>query len=116
MPNPIVHFEIGVKDIQAGMGFYKDIFGWDISHDPDMNYVVIDTGDDPGGGIFGCSEAMPTGVYIYVKVDDIGDSLKKAEELGGKIIKEKTQVSEEHGYFALFSDPDGNAIGIWSKT
>lgn len=63
-------------------------------------------------------EKKPTtdGVTIYIEVEDIEAKLKEIEATGGKIQKEKTKISDEFGFYALFFDPSGNSIGLWSKT
>ena len=41
--------------------------------------------------------------------------LAKIEDKGGQIINNKTKISDEHGYYALFKDTCGNYMGLWSK-
>ena len=115
MPNPVGHFEICVKDMKAGMEFYKNIFGWDIMEDTKMKYGAITTGSDPGGGIFQIEGEMKPYVTVYVTVDDIDATLAEAEKHGAFIIQKRKQISEEYGYYGMFSDPDSNVIGLWSK-
>ena len=38
MPNPVIHFEIQVNDVEAGQEFYRKLFDWDINADNPMNY------------------------------------------------------------------------------
>jgi len=45
-------------------------------------------------------------------VDDVDATISKAKNLGGKIIKEKTEIPNI-GWFGLFSDLDGNVIGVF---
>jgi uncharacterized protein len=116
MPNPVAHFEICVKDLKAGADFYKKLFGWKIKVDHKMNYGMIDTGAQPGGGIFQVQGEMKPYVAIYPEVKNIDALLKKAEKLGAKIVVTKTLISEEWGYYGMFADPDGNMIGVWAKS
>jgi uncharacterized protein len=116
MPNPIMHFEIAVKDLKAGADFYKKLFGWKIKIDRKMNYGMIDTGGQPGGGMYQVEGKMKPGVTLYPEVENIEKMLAKAEKLGGKIVVKKTLISEEWGYFAIFADPDGTMIGLWAKS
>ncbi len=116
MPNPICHFEIGAKDLQNSIKFYKDLFDWNVRLEESMNYGLIGTGEEPGGGIEKLSADEKPRVIVYVAVDDIEAKLKEAEGLGGKIIQPKKAISPEHGFFGLFTDPDGNVIGLWCKT
>ncbi|MFH1675774.1 MAG: VOC family protein [bacterium] len=117
MPNSICHFEICVKNTQKGIEFYKSLFDWDIKMDTAMpEYGMISTGGEPDGGIFPAQGEMKPYVTIYVKVDDIDGTLDKAAESGAFIIVRKTKISDEYGYYGMFADPDGNVIGLWSKT
>jgi uncharacterized protein len=115
MPNPIAHFEICVKDLKAGTDFYRELFGWTIKMESTMNYAMIDTGKEPGGGIFQAEGDIKPYLAIYPEVDDIEKTLEKAEKLGAFIIVKKTKISDEWGYYGLFTDPDGNVIGVWSR-
>jgi predicted enzyme related to lactoylglutathione lyase len=45
---------------------------------------------------------------------DLSIELGKVEKSGGKILLPKTQISEEVGYMALFSDSEGNRIALHS--
>ena len=52
---------------------------------------------------------------MYIEAEDIESKLKEIETAGAKIIKGKTGISPEFGFFALFADPSGNTIGLWGK-
>lgn len=69
MANPVVHWEIGGRDLDAMAAFYGDLFGWQpSSFDP--NYRLVAPEDGIGGGLMRCDETMPTYVTIYVAVED----------------------------------------------
>ncbi len=116
MSNPVVHFEICVKDMDAGIDFYRNLFGWEITKDQNMTYAMIRTGEDPEGGIFPAEGDMKPFVTVYAKVEDIDAVLDKAERMGAFIIQRKKLITEQYGYYGMFADPDGNVIGLWSKT
>ena len=48
----------------------------------------------------------------YVQVESVADSAAKVEELGGKVIMPKTPVPGM-GWFAHFSDTEGNVFALW---
>ena len=52
----------------------------------------------------------------YVQVEDIPETLAKISTLGGKVEKEKTEIGGDYGFYAIFRDPSGNRLGLWSKT
>lgn len=110
MGNPVVHWEIGGRDLDAMAGFYRDLFGWTpMSFDP--NYRLVELDEGIGGGLMRCQEGMPTYVTIYVAVDDLNATLAKVKDLGGKPLVPPTPIPGV-GAFALFQDPEGNTIGI----
>ncbi len=110
MPNPVIHFEIQVKNAETGQEFYRKLFDWDINADNPMNYGVVDT---QAGGINGGVTTDPAAprVIFYVAVDDLQGYLDRAESLGGKTVVPTTEIPEVVT-FAVMSDPEGNMIGL----
>jgi len=114
MPNEIVHVEFLAPDLGAAAKFYHDLFGWEAtSYGPD--YTVFSAGESVGGGY---TREMPEGhpVIFYIKVENIEGKLKEIEAAGGRTVHPKTKISDEHGYFAIFTDPHGVRVGLWSRT
>ena len=54
-------------------------------------------------------------VYFTAFSGDLANELSRVEEAGGKILQEKKQISEEHGYMALILDTEGNRIAVHSR-
>lgn len=112
--HPIVHIELSAHDREKAGEFFSDLFGWTVRQMPEMNYASFDTGVEPGGGFNPVSDDNPAGtVRIYVGTDDIETTLAKVEALGGKVILPKTVIPMT-GWFAFFSDPTGNVIGLYT--
>ncbi|RKY88258.1 hypothetical protein DRQ09_03125 [candidate division KSB1 bacterium] len=112
MPNNICHIEIPTVDFNVSTGFYGEVFGWKIEYIPENDYAVFDTGESPGGGFPKVDKITSGGILIYIMVEDIGRMLKKIEKAGGKIITPRTEIPET-GWFAIFSDPEGNFLGLF---
>ena len=112
MPNPVVHFEIHSKGTEGLRKYYAELFGWHINADNEMGYGMVEThaGKGINGGIMEAQDGAPNMVTFYVDSDDIQASLDKAVELGGSVIMPVTTVPMVT--FALFSDPEGNVIGL----
>lgn len=113
MGNPVVHFEIAVKDDAAARKFYGDLFGWKIDHHEATGYGMVDTdsgGEGIGGGIAKPPEGAPY-VTVYVGADDLKAKLDEAEKLGAKTMMPPMQVPGGPE-IALFTDPEGNLIGL----
>lgn len=114
MGRPVVHFEVSVKDAEAGRKFYSELFDWKIDANNPMNYGLVSTEGQGGigGGIFEAKDGAPTYVTFYVHVDDLQAYLSRAEKLGGKTMMPPTQIPDQ-GSIALFTDPEGNIIGLF---
>jgi predicted enzyme related to lactoylglutathione lyase len=114
-PHPIVHIEIAAKDREAAGKFYSDIFGWKIQQLPEMNYATFEAEGGPGGGLNPVENNQPAPVMVYIDTDDIDATLKRIQELGGKVLRPKDDVPGM-GQFAFFSDPTGNPLALWHAT
>lgn len=115
MGQPVVHFEIGGTDRKQLERFYAQLFDWKLDSHDSMNYTMIDTGvqGSIGGGISGPTPGGPPAwVTFYVHVDDLQAALDKAGNLGGKTVVPPTPIPNT-GSFALFTDPQGNCIGLF---
>ena len=49
-------------------------------------------------------------VLFFVSVEDVGATLKKAEQLGGKIVQPAQQVPGTT--FGVFADSHGHKVGV----
>lgn len=115
MGNPVVHFEIGANDAPRARDFYTGLFGWQIEVDP-SGYGMVQTGSAAGigGGIMSAPEGRPTWVAFYVAVDDLEKYLARAEELGAQRIMGPTPLDGTRA-FAMFADPEGNVVGLFTE-
>jgi predicted enzyme related to lactoylglutathione lyase len=118
MGAPVAWFEITSHNPPRLTAFYRELFGWTVDDSPGSEYSLVDTGagtDAVNGGIGPVSGPTdPGGVSVYMRVDDLQASLDRAETLGGKAIVPPTDLPDGFGRFAIFADPDGNTIGLWT--
>ncbi len=114
--NGFCHIELPSKDFEKAKKFYGDLFSWEFDLMKEMDYMLFKAPDGVGGGFSkNLKTADKPGILLYIEVEDIEATIKKGGELGGKTIKEKTQISPEHGYIASITDLEGNQIGLWAK-
>jgi predicted enzyme related to lactoylglutathione lyase len=111
----IVHVEIPAQNPRASADFYAKLFGWKTETDERFDYSMFMPSSGPGGGFnkIDGETTRPGDVLIYIGTDDIDGTLARAEELGGKILSPKQEIPET-GWFAFFSDPAGNRIGLYT--
>jgi uncharacterized protein len=119
MGQPVAWFEIVSPDAERARKFYTELFGWQAAADPSMGgYAVVDTqgGEGAIGGGIGPVQAPgeDPSVKIYMRVDDLDGYLDRAEKLGGKRLVPPTDLPGDFGRFAVFTDPDGNQVGLWA--
>ncbi|MFQ5943992.1 MAG: VOC family protein [Anaerolineales bacterium] len=113
---PVNHLEISASDPNAAAEFYSKVFGWKIEVEESMNYVQFLAEEGGIGGAFTeVTENNPAGTLVpYVTTDDIDASLEKIGSLGGSTVVLKTEIPG-FGHFAVFADPTGNNIGLYSS-
>ncbi len=108
------HIEIPTTDPSKSSKFYSSIFGWKVN-ESNPDYFEFSTPDDDDGGFTTAAKPVQDGVVLYIKVADIETKLKEIEAAGGKIVKGKTGISPEYGFYGLFTDPCENIMGLWAK-
>lgn len=111
----IVHIEFPVTDQEAAGKFYSELFGWQFHAAPELDYAMFAPQEGPGGG-FPRADGRLYEInrpLVYVSTDDIEASLAKAETLGGATVMPKTEIPGQ-GWFAIFSDPDGNNVALYT--
>jgi len=112
MAHPVTHFEVNARDAKAAQKFYGDLFGWKIDTNNPMDYGMVSAagpGHSIGGGI-GASQNGRAWVTFYVETPDLAKTLAKAEQLGGRTVMPPMDMGVVQ--YALFSDPEGNVIGL----
>jgi len=116
MGNPFVHIELSTNDLDKAKKFYSALLDWKLIDMPMPDggtYTMIDVGEGTGGGMM--KHPMPGAPSMwmaYVQVDNLDAATKKAEQLGAKVIKEKTEVPG-FGWFSMIVDPTGAMLALW---
>src|SRR6266478_1573296 len=88
MSNPVTQFQILSKTPDETASFYSTLFGWTVDANNPLGYRQIDTGSKEGiqGGIWPAPPQAPNFVQLFVAVEDVGASVKKAEGMGAKVL------------------------------
>lgn len=126
MDHTIVHFEIPADDVDRLTRFYGRLFGWKIEGTnvgvpPELDYRMVETvpTDEKGtpvrngvnGAIYKRQDPGMRFTY-YIQVESVDEHMKKIEELGGKVLGERTEVPNV-GWVAFGQDPEGNPFAIF---
>jgi len=112
MPHPVIHTEIRSEDPDATRTFFAELFGWKVASEGEFpGYTFIDTGVEGGPAVaISPHQGADDEVLFFVGVDDVPATLKKAEELGGKVTQPAQEVPGVT--FAVFEDAQGHKVGI----
>lgn len=108
-------FDISTPDAARARRFYREMFGWAITAIDDTYALVGPEDGQPTGGIGQAGSNSPyTGMTVYFQVDDVEVALSRALELGGTRVMEPTETPM--GQIGVFTDPDGNTVGVQSRS
>ena len=119
MANPFVHVELNTSDPEKAKAFYSKLFQWELEEVPNPavpagSYTMVKVGTGTGGGIMKQVPGGPSGWLAYVEVEDIHVATQKAKSLGGKVMKDVTEVMGM-GWFSFIQDPTGAVLGLWKS-
>ncbi len=116
MASPVVHWEISVTDHGRSVEFYSKLFGWEGKKAEGFDYTLFSPAGEGsiGGGIGPVPPGAKPMVTFYVRVDNLQAYLEKAEGMGAKTVLPPTPIPGV-GSCAMFADPDGNVIGLFSS-
>ena len=118
--NFVTWFEIPAYNHYRSVAFFNYIYNIEMTsvelNGFAMGFFPADSGI--GGAIVTGPGCVPSevGPLIYLNgSEDLNNVLFRVNEAGGRVVMEKTFLSETTGYFALFIDSEGNRLALHSK-
>jgi uncharacterized protein len=114
----IAWVEIPTSDFYRAVNFYNRVF--------ELNLQPMDWGqekmaclpNDEGAIVYSPGfEPSAQGVVVSFQTGKrLDNTLQKVIEAGGTVVKPKTKIEAEgRGYFALFTDTEGNRMGLYGE-
>lgn len=107
------HFAINTDDVDATQAFYGFVFGWrfqDYAH-PGFVQILDESGTEPMGAIQQRRRLLDNehtfGFECTFGVDSVDITRERVLEAGGRILMEKSTISNV-GHLIAFQDPGGN--------
>jgi uncharacterized protein len=113
--------ELMTDDVESSKKFYTELLGWTYKEFPmgeGESYWVAKAGEEDVGGLMSrppTAENVPPYWGIYITVDNVDATAKKAEELGAKILVPPMDIPEV-GRFATLQDPGGAVFAVIAYT
>jgi predicted enzyme related to lactoylglutathione lyase len=119
MRGQFVWHELMTTDAKAAAGFYSKVAKLKTQPAPfEKTYTMLVGSGRPMGGLMvlagdATSQGTPPGWLSYIGTADVDETARKAESLGGKVIKSPAPVPDG-GRFAILQDPQGAAFAIYA--
>jgi predicted enzyme related to lactoylglutathione lyase len=109
--------ELATTDVEGAKRFYTTLLGWTTELAPveGVSYTLAKVGDEQVAGIMS-NQCITGGVMtphwgVYISVDDVDATARKAEELGGKVLMPPTDIPNV-GRFAALMDLQGIMFSV----
>jgi len=115
----VAWFDITTSNLSKSKEFYGRLFGWTFNPVPGTDLAVeIASGGSAIGTLRGAEgQISPFNGVVYVQVQDIQESCRRAQELGGTLVPGfPFDLPNATGAIGLVSDPAGHPVGMYSRT
>lgn len=108
--------ELLVDNVDSALAFYTEVIGWEVEEMemPQAKYYVLKSNDIPVGGIMAKPkdyEHLPDHWGTYITVNNVDETLAKAEAAGGKALYPPMDVPGV-GRMCAISDKGGAVVSI----
>jgi hypothetical protein len=109
--------ELVTTDVEGAKRFYTGLLGWTTELAPveGMSYTLAKVGEERVAGIMSTQQCeggeVPPHWGVYISVDDVDASARKAGELGGKVLMPPTDIPNV-GRFSVLMDPQGVVFSV----
>lgn len=119
--NAVSWFDIPVTDFDRARLFYNTIFDFEMPDIPmgpvRMGILLHEQGKGVGGAIVAGAGRVPsaTGTMVYLAAGrDLSTVLDRVSGAGGAVVQSKMLIAPGMGFFAVFTDTEGNSVGLHS--
>jgi hypothetical protein len=114
MKGQFVWHELMTTDAKAAVGFYSKVARLKTQPAPfEKTYTMFVAGGRPMGGLMVVAGDASPNWLSYIGTADVDETTRKAESLGGKVVKAPAPVPDG-GRFAILQDPQGAVFAIYA--
>ena len=114
MVAPVVFFDIGCRDKERSMAFYRALFGWEGEEVNPLSEQFSTGSEGIDGAVTALGHEPHNYVMVYALVEDLEATLEKAAELGGETVVGPLPTPRG-GRFAWIKDVEGTLMGVLSR-
>jgi len=119
--NPVGWFDIYVSNLERAKKFYEQVFSIKLVDLPiewgkQSLFPFDQDGPNISGALVEKADMTPVGnnTVVYFETDDCIAEENKIQKAGGKIIRPKMSIGE-FGFVSIFTDTEGNTLGLHSR-
>jgi uncharacterized protein len=119
-PGSIVWTDLTVKDAASVRDFYREVVGWEAAPQTMGDYddfnMLPSGAETPVAGICharGANANLPAQWLVYVQVEDVEASAKRAQKLGGAVLDGPRGMGSLR--FCVIRDPAGAVLALVSQ-
>ena len=113
--------DLTVEEASRAKDFYCSVVGWsnseqDMGSYSDYNVNLPGTTNTVAGICHarGASANLPAQWLMYVRVEDVSQSIERCKKLGGKVVDGPKRLGNQR--FCVIEDPAGAVLGLLSNT
>jgi len=118
MKRVINWFEIPAADFERAVTFYEKVFATRLRRE-EMSGMELGVfpyeAPGPSGAVCKMPQLQPgaNGTLVYLDAGhDVAPVLARVQANGGKVVLDKTLISDDIGYIGVFIDSEGNRVGV----
>ena len=110
-----VWHELLSADAAGATAFYTKVVAWKTQPwEQDASYSMWVAKNGPVGGIASLDGAAAPHWLPYIGVNDVAATVETAKGLGGRVLKEKTEMPNG-GSYAVLADPQGAEFAVYKS-
>lgn len=112
--------DLTVTDAEGIKAFYQHVVGWKVHAQSmgsynDFTMLQPESGDAAAGVCHakGPNADLPPQWLMYVRVEDVMQSIKTCKDMGGKLLSGPTEFGDQH--YCVIRDPAGAVLALISE-
>ncbi len=118
-PGTIGWIDLTVNDAEGVRDFYAAVVGWQsdaVEMSGYQDYCMLPKDGEPTAGICharGANAAIPPGWMIYITVENLDESMRQCEHLGGRVLGEPRSMGKDR--YCVIQDPSGATCSLFQS-
>lgn len=109
------YIELGSTDLAATCAFFESVFGWRFTpYGPAYAGIVAADGSGEVGGVDASTPPRPGGPLVLIYSRDLDATHEAVVAAGGSV--DVAPYAFPGGRRFHFTDPTGNALGVWATS